>query len=167
LDTIKTLLSQDPLATPRRIVTGVFGPPLVGPPRFIPADPPGRKGSGTGPQGDVVQVTFDTTSETKNITTNSTTKITDMKPGWAAVLFGADDNQETTTTATFTMTNTTDDKSEDKITSTITFFSQGVDDPYDVKMFYDCTFGTYIVLNSDSPALQGVSVVVGGSLAAE
>jgi hypothetical protein len=164
LDTIKTLLSQDPLATPRRVVTGVFGPPLVGPPRFIPADPAGRKGSGTGPQGDVVQVTFDTTSETKNITTNSTTKVTDMKPGWAAVLFGADDNQETTTTATFTMTNTTDDKTEDKVTSTVTFFSQGVDDPYDVKLFYDCTFGTYIILNSDSPALQGVSVVVGGSL---
>lgn len=166
LDAIKTLLSQDPLATTRRIVTGVLGPPLVGPPRFIPANPPGRSGSGTGPQGDVVQVIFDTTTETRNVTTNSTTKVTDLKPGWVGVLLGVDDNDETTTTATFSMTNTTDDKSDDKITSTVTFFSRGVDDPYDVKIFYDCTFGTYMILNSDSPALRGVSVVVGNNEAA-
>jgi hypothetical protein len=166
LDTIKTLLSQDPLAATRRVVTGVFGPPLVGPPRFIPANPAGHQGSNTGPQGDVVQVSFDTTIETKNVTTNSTTKVTDMKPGWVGVLFGIDDNDETTTTATFTMTNTTDDKSDDKITSTVTFFSQGVDDPYDVKMFYDRTFGTYMILDSDSSALQGVSVVLGNNEAA-
>ena len=166
LDTIKTLLSQDPLVTTRRVVTGVLGPPLVGPPRFVPANPPGRSGSGTGPQGDVVQVIFDTTTETKNVTTNSTTNVTDMKPGWVGVLFGVDDNDETTTTATFSMTNTTDDKSDDKITSTVTLFSQGVDDPYDVKIFYDCTFGTYMTLNSDSPALRGVSVVVGNNEAA-
>jgi hypothetical protein len=103
----------------------------------------------------VVQVIFDTMTETRNVTTKSTTTVTDMKPGWAGVLFG-DENEETTTTATFTMTNTTDDKSDDKVTSTVTFFSQGADDPYDVKIFYDCTFGTYMILNSDSPALQGV-----------
>ena len=166
LDTIKTLLNQDPLTATRRLVTTALGPPLVGPPRFIPADPPGRTGSGTGPQGDVVQVTFDTTTETKNVTTKSTTRIIDLKPGWVGVLFGADDNQETTTTAIYSMTNTTDDKSDDKITSTITFFSQGVDDPYDVKIFYDCTFGTYLVLNSNSPALQGVGGVLGDIQAA-
>jgi hypothetical protein len=166
LDTIKMLLSQDPLTATRKNVAVLIGAPLVGPPRFVPANPPGRTGSGTGPQGDVVQVIFDTTTETRNVTTNSTTQITDMKPGWAGVLFGADDNEETTTTATFTMTTTTDDKTDDKVASTITFFSQGVDDPYDVKIFYDCTFGTYMTLNSDSPALRGVSVVLENNEAA-
>ena len=81
-----------------------------------------------------------------------------MKPGWINVLFGADDNVETTTTTTFTTTQTTDNKSEDKVTTTITLFSQGNNDPYDVKIFYDRTFGTYLIIDADSPLLQGVSV---------
>jgi hypothetical protein len=155
LPTIQSLLSQDPLATTRRTpVVVAVGPPLVGPPRFVPANPPGHQGSGTGPMGDIVQVTFDTTTEDKTINTNSQTNITDMKPGWAAVLLGAD-NTETTTTAVFTTSHTTDNKTEDKITSTVTFFSEGADDAYDVKFFYDCTFGTYLTLNSNSTALIG------------
>jgi hypothetical protein len=159
LDTIKSLLSQDPLTTTRRIPAVAASPPLVGPPRFVPANPAAHQGSGTGPMGDIVQVTFDTTTEDKTINTNSQTNITDMKPGWAAVLLGAD-NTETTTTAVFTTSHTTDDKTDDKITSTVTFFSEGADDAYDVKFFYDCTFGTYLTLNSNSPALQGLSETV-------
>jgi hypothetical protein len=98
-------------------------------------------------------------STQKQVTTKSQTNTTDFKPGWAAVLFGADDDVDTTTTTTFTTSNTTDDKTEDKITSTVTLFSEGADDPYNVKIFYDNLFGTYLALDANSPALQGGSVV--------
>ena len=54
---------------------------------------------------------------------------------------------------------TTDDHSDEKVTSTITLFSEGNDDPYDVKIFYDRSFKTYLVVDADSPLLQGVSLV--------
>jgi len=152
---IKSLLRLDPLVTTRRTVFAHLGPPLVGPPRFVPADPPGRTGTGTGPNGDIFQASFDSATDDKQITTNTQTTITDAKPGWVSVLFGAD-NLETTSTATFTNTSSTDSQMDDKVTSTITLFSQGLDDKYDVKIFYDCTFGTYLVVNSNSPALQGI-----------
>jgi hypothetical protein len=76
------------------------------------------------------------------------------------VLFGADDDVETTTTTTITMTRTVDTKDEVNLTSTVTFFSDGLDDPYDAKNFYDYTFGTYAYLPPDSPFLQGVSIVI-------
>jgi len=156
--TIKSLLSQDPLVPTKTSVVGHFGPPLVGPPRFVPARIPGRSGSGTGPGGDVIQESFDSATEDKQTTTSSQTTITDAKPGWAAVVFGGE-NVETTTTTTFTMSQSIDNKMDDKITSTITVFSAGFDDPYDVKIFYDHTFGTYAILNSDSPLLQGITVI--------
>jgi hypothetical protein len=162
LDTIASLLSMDPLISSARPVITRFGGPAVGPPRFVPANPPGRKGSGTGSGGDIFQASFDVATDDKHTTTNSKTTVTDLKPGWVSVLFGAD-NTETTTTATFTNTQSVDDKADDKITSTITLFSTGLDDPYDVKIFYDNTFGTYAILDSNSPLLQGV-VIVGGTI---
>jgi hypothetical protein len=155
--TIKSLLSQDPLVAPRLTVASRFGPPLIAPPRFVPANPPGRKGSGSGTGGDEFQATFDATTEDKQVTTNTQTTITDAKPGWVSVLFGGD-NVETTTTATFTTTQTTDNKTEDKVVTTITLVSEGLDDPYDVKIFYDNPFGTYAIVNSSSPVLQGGTV---------
>lgn len=163
-ETIKYLLGLDPLATPPgphhiAIGPGVhFGPPVIGRPRFVPADPPGRAGTGTGADGDVFEASYDTATDDVHTTTSAHTTITDVKPGWIPVLFGADDNVETTTTTTFTTTQTTDNKSEDKITTTITLFSQGNNDPYDVRIFYDRTFGTYLILAADSPLLHGVSV---------
>jgi hypothetical protein len=158
-DTIRSLLSQDPLVNSGSVAGAVrVGPPLIGPPRFLPAQPPGRTGTGSSTtQGDLFQASFDATSETKSVTTNSQTTITDAKPGWVSVLFGGD-NVETTTTATFTTSQTTDDKTEDKIVSSITLFSEGLGDQYDVKIFYDCTFGTYTVVNSNSSVLQGVTL---------
>ncbi len=153
---IKALLHLDPLAAASRTVVAHIGPPLIGLPRFVPADPPGRTGTGTGPDGDIFQASFDSSTNDKQTTTSTQTTITDAKPGWVSVLFGAD-NLETTSTATFTNSSSTDSQMDDKITSTITLFSEGLDDKYDVKIFYDCTFGTYLVVNSDSPALQGVS----------
>lgn len=156
---IQSLLNQDPLtAAPARPIVSILHGPLIGPPRFTPADPPERKGSGTGPTGDQFQVTLDTTTEDKTVNTSSTTNVTDFKPGWAAVLFGAD-NTETTTTTTFTTSQTTDLKTEEKIVSTVTMFSQGADDAYDIKIFYDATFKTYAIVDANSPALQGVTVV--------
>jgi hypothetical protein len=55
------------------------------------------------------------------------------------------------------MTHTIDTKDEVKLTSTVTFFSQGLDDEYDAKNFYDYTFGTYAYVPPDSPFLQGLS----------
>lgn len=163
-DTIKYLLGIDPLVQSTGgighlpIGPGVhFGPPVIGRPRFVPAMPPGRSGTGTGPDGDIFAAAFDTTTDDVDTTTYSHTTIADVKPGWLDVIFGADD-VETTTTTTFTSTQTTDNKSDDKVTTTITLFSEGDTDPYDVKIFYDCTFGTYVVLDADSPLLQGVSV---------
>lgn len=141
----------------------MLNPPAIGPPRFLPANPPGRSGSSTGPQGDIVAVTFETTTENKQVNTNAQTTITDAKPGWLAVLFGAD-NTETTSTSTLTNTVTTDDKSDDKLTSTITFVSEDLNDPYDVKIFYDCTFGTYAIVDSDSDLLKGGSGYFHGKL---
>jgi len=158
LPTIQSLLSQDPLTATRHSPIGAVEPPLVGPPRFVPASPSSRMGSGTGAQGDQFTASFDTATETKNVTTNTQTNSTDAKPGWLAVIFGAP-NLETVTTSTFTTTQTTDDKADDKITSTVTFFSEGANDPYNVKIFYDNTFGTYLVLDANSPALQGTTIV--------
>jgi hypothetical protein len=157
LDTIKSLLSQDPLVETARSTLGAgVGPPAVGPPRFVPANPAGHKGSGTGASsgGDVVQASFDTATDDKQTTTNSQTNITDAKPGWLSVLFGAD-NVETTTTSVLTSTQSVDDKSDDKVTATVTFFSEGADDPYNVLLFYDNTFGTYAILDVNSSLLVG------------
>jgi len=151
---IKSLLSQDPLVPTKISVAGHLGPPLVGPPRFVPARIHERHGSGTGPGGAVIQESFDSATEDKQTTTSSQTTITDAKPGWVSVVFGGE-NVETTTTTTFTMSQSTDNKMDDKVTSTITLYSAGGDDPYDVKIFYDRTFGTYAILNSDSPLLKG------------
>ena len=162
-ETIAYLLGVDPLVahatTGRRPVAGAarihLGPPVIGPPRFVPASPPGRNGTGTGPGGDSFVATFDTTVDDTHKTTRTTTTVTDVKPSWIPVLFGLADNQETTTTTTFTTTQATDDKKEDKVSCQVTLYSTGVDDPYDVKLFYDNTFGTYVILDTDSPLLQG------------
>lgn len=159
--TIKSLLAQDPLITVRRpIVSQPFGPAVVGPPRFVPADPAGHNGSGTGSTGtgDTVIATYEATTDDKQTTISTQTNVTDMKPGFLSVLFGGDDT-ETTTTATLTNTQSIDTKTTDKLTSTITFFSEGADDPYDVKIFYDNLFGTYAILDAHSPLLVGSSEV--------
>jgi hypothetical protein len=160
---IDSLLAQDPMAPPL-LTAGVpsnvaLRPPAIGPPRFVPADPKERSGTSTGANGDQFSVTFESTTEDKEVTTTSHVNVEDAKPGGLGVLFGADDNVETTTTTTLTMSQTIDTKSDDKLTSTVTFFSTGLDDPYDSLNFYDYTFGTYAYLPPNSPFLQGVSTV--------
>jgi hypothetical protein len=159
--TIASLLNLDPLA-PRKptVASGArIEPPLIGPPRFVPADPPGRKGTGTGSTPDTFQAVVDTTVEDKQVTSNTQSTVTDFKPGWVSVLFGADDS-ETTTTTTLTNSQTVDIKTDDRIVSTITFVSEGLEDPYDVKIFKDFTFGSYVIVDSNSPALQGGTAVI-------
>jgi hypothetical protein len=166
-DTIDTLLSVDPIVSTAPGRLGWFGGPRIGPPRFVPADPAGRNGTTTSAGGDVFQASYDVATDSKHTVTSSTVKITDNKPGWGAVLFGASDNTETTTTSTFTSSQATDDKADDKVTSTITLVSAGHDDPYNVKIFYDRTFGTYCVVDANSPLLQssgGVITVATGTL---
>ncbi|MGZ8761133.1 MAG: hypothetical protein ACXWXV_11275 [Aeromicrobium sp.] len=72
-------------------------------------------------------MTFDPGAEDKEVTTNTSIRITDAKPGCVSVVFelvglGADDT-ETTTTTTITTTHTTDTKTDDKLVSSVTFLS--------------------------------------------
>jgi hypothetical protein len=157
LATIDALLDVDPIVGSASRFT-LFGP-RIGPPRFVPANPAGRSGTTTSSGGDVFQATYDVATDAKHTVTNSKTTITDNKPGWGAVLFDGAENTETITTSTFTTSQSTDDKTDVKVTSTITLVSSGHDDPYNVKIFYDNTFGTYCVVDANSPLLQGSSVL--------
>jgi hypothetical protein len=160
--TIKALLALDPLYNIKKLPNIHVGAPVIAPPRYVPASPPGYTGTGTGSGGDVKQISVDTSTDQKETTTHIQTTITDAKPGWLSVLFGADD-VETTQTSTFTTSNSTDEKTDEKITCTVTFFSQGIDDKYDVKNFHDILLGTFLVVDSNSPALQGTSGVLESS----
>jgi hypothetical protein len=163
-DALDLLLRLDPFCVPLPRRVSPFQPPVIGPPRFVPADPQQRKGSGTPPAGDVFSVANETIVEDKTVTNNITTKVTDAKPGWLDVVFGADDT-ETTTTMTFTSGATTDDKSDETITNTITMFSQGSEDAYDLQIYYDRLFGTLVPVPTGSPLLQGgLHVVLGPPL---
>lgn len=164
--TIDSLLNADPIVAPSRRRLDWIGAPRIAPPRFEPASPAGRSGSGTGSGGDVFQVSYEVGDGTKHTATSSSTRITDHKPGWGAVLFGLEDNEQTTTTSTFTTSQVTEDKTSDKVVSTVTIFSTGHDDPYDLKLFYDNLFGTYCVLPADSPLLHG-PIITDAVLSAE
>jgi hypothetical protein len=158
-ETVDYLLSQDPLAPPKHLLSaGLFGPAVIVPPRFTPASPGERRGTSTGGSGDVYQVTFDPGSEDKDVTTNSSVRISDAKPGWLSVIFGSDDT-ETTTTETLTTTNTTDTKTDDKLVSSVTFYSVDGTDEYDAKNFYDNVYGTYLFLPPGSPFITGQTPV--------
>ena len=82
-ETIKYLLGLDPLVGPiwpghLAIGPGVhFGPAVIGPPRFVPAAPAGRAGTGTGPDGDVFEASRGTTTDDVQITTYTHTTITE------------------------------------------------------------------------------------------
>ena len=80
--------------------------------------------------------------------------MTEVKPGWLDVVFGAP-NVDETDTLTFTVSQTTDTKTDEKITNSATFFSQGADDPYDVLIFYDRLFGTMAFAEKGSAVLGG------------
>jgi hypothetical protein len=157
--TLQSLLNMDPFCAKQRVVVAALHPPLVGPPRFVPASPAERSGVGTGPQGDVFTVSVDQTVEDKHTSTSTQTQVTDEKPGWVSAMFGGSDT-ETTTTVTFTNTQVSDVQNEEKITNSVALFSQDSTDPYDVMIFYDKTFGTFLYAPKGSPVLQGGSVVV-------
>jgi hypothetical protein len=88
----------------------------------------------------------------------NTTQVTDEKPGWVSSMLGGSDT-ETTTTVTFTNTQVSDVQNEQKITNSVALFSQDATDPYDVLIFYDNTFGTFVYAPKNSAVLQGGAVV--------
>jgi hypothetical protein len=163
---LKNLLNMDPFCVKRSVVA-VVGPPLVGPPRFVPASPAERSGVGTGASGDVFTVSFDQTVEDKHTVTSQQLTVTDDKPGWVSAMFGGNDT-ETTTTMTFTNTQVSDEQNEEKITNSVALFSQDATDPYDVMIFYDKTFGTFLYASKGSSVLQGIGglTTVTGTFAA-
>jgi hypothetical protein len=141
---IEMLLSLDPfVANPK---------PVLGAPRFVPADPPNRAGFGTSPQGDQISVSHQVTVEDKRTTTAIKTKITEFRPGWLSALFGSDQTRQDT--VTFGYTSSISDKVDDKISDTATFFSAGPEDPYNVDMFFDRLFGTLAFAPSATVFLQ-------------
>ena len=150
--TLQYLLNMDPFCG--RVLNTVNRPPLVGPPRFLPADPPARSGSGTGAGGDVFAISVDQTAEDKTTQTSTQLHVTDEKPGWMTSLFGGS-NTETNTTMTLTNTVVSDVQNEEKITNTLTMVSMDGTDPYDIKIFYDTTCGTFLYADKNSPVLQG------------
>jgi hypothetical protein len=101
-----------------------------------------------------LQESVDVTDEDKEVQTSTQTTITDAKPGWLSVLFGGDDT-ETTTTMTLTTAQTTDIKTDLKVTNTLNMFSQDSTDPIDVLIFTDRSFGTYLYAEKGSSVLQG------------
>src|SRR6202044_2984186 len=111
------------------------------PPRFTPAIPTHRAGTATSSTGDIFSETNETISDTTVKSTNQDVNVTDTKPGWIDVLNGAE-NTDTTTTLTVTNGTTTDSKTDEAITNTITMYSQGPNDPYDMQIYYDQLFGT-------------------------
>jgi hypothetical protein len=158
--TIKLLLALDPyyVLSQRSTVVSSLGPPLLGPPRFVPMDPPSVNAAGTASTGDVFTRANEQITDTSTTTTNQSVSVTDVKPGWIDVLFGTD-NTETTTTVTLTNTVTTDQKTDETITNTVTMYSTGASDSYSIDFYYDNLFQTIVPVPSNSPVLQGVTIV--------
>jgi hypothetical protein len=156
--TISLLIALDPYLAPRPRHVVILGPPVIRPPRFTPLSPARRTGVGTSSGGDVFSIANEQITDTRSVTTNASVNVTDAKPGWIDVIFGAD-NTETTTTVTIANGMTKDEKSDETITNSVTMLSQGNDDPYDIMMYYDQLFGTLMPVPANSPLLQGISIV--------
>jgi hypothetical protein len=159
-NTIEMLLDLDPyyvLSKRKDPIGTVIGPPLLGLPRFTPLSPLNRGGSGTSATGDVFSLAVENITDTSTTNTNKTINVTDTRPGWIDVLFGAD-NVETTTTVTATNTVTSDQKVDQTTTNTVTMVSAGADDPYNVNFYYDNLSQTIVPVAPDSPVLQGSAI---------
>jgi len=156
IDTIKMLLNLDPFCV-TRVVTSV-GPPLVSPPRFVPATPPEQSGEGTSTMGDQISASHEVTVDDKQVRTTVNMTVTDAKPGWLDVIFGSP-NVESTQTLTCTVGYSTDTKIDEKVTDVGYFFSDGPEDTYDVMLFYDNLFGTLLFAEKGSPVLNGTTTV--------
>lgn len=113
---------------------------------------------GTDADPDTISVTVTQTQDNKQVTTTTQQTISDLKPGWASVFFGAADDTDTTTTATLTTTQTVDVNTNDTTTSTLTMFGS-----YDIVLYTDTLYSSYAALDPDSPLLQGPpSTTIGG-----
>ncbi|HEY4076052.1 MAG TPA: hypothetical protein VGM26_03890 [Rhizomicrobium sp.] len=158
-ETIRYLLALDPLIASTRALnanTVSLHGPVIKPPRFVPASPPGWSGSGGPSSGDGIQINHTTTTDDIHSTTSTRTTVTDLKPGWIKVLCMIAENEETTTTVTMTTTQTTETSLENALSTTLRLYSAGNADVYDVKFFEDLLLKTYVILDADSPLLHGV-----------
>jgi hypothetical protein len=154
--TIETLLALDPYY---EVGNGaIVSASLIVPPRFVPLVPMNRSGDATGSSGDIFSLANEQVSDTSTTNINQTVNVTDVKPGWIDVLFGAD-NTETTTTVTTTNTVTSDQKTDQTITNTISLMSTGPNDSYDVNLYFDNLFQTILAVDVSSPVLGGGSTV--------
>ena len=87
-------------------------------------------------QGTVAKPTDD-----RQVTATTNQTVSDLKPGWAAVILGAD-NTDTTTTATLTTTQTVDVNMNDTTTSTLTMFGS-----YNIVLYTDILYSSYAALD--------------------
>jgi hypothetical protein len=160
LDGINTVLAADvmvALPPPNTGVGNVAQPPRVVGPRFLQSNPP--VASGTDADPDTISVTVGVINDTKQVTTTTNQTISDLKPGWASVFFGAADDTDTTTTATLTTTQTVDVNTNDTTTSTLTMFGS-----YDIVLYTDTLYSSYAALDPNSPLLQGPPRTIGGAV---
>jgi hypothetical protein len=163
LDGINTVLAADVMVdapSSRFPVTTGTGnevqPARVAGPRFLQANPP--VASGTDADPDTIGVTVAKLTDDRQVTTTTNQTISDLKPGWAAVILGAD-NTDTTTTATLTTTQTVDVNTNNTTISTLTMFGS-----YNIVLYTDTLYSTYAALDPDSPLLQGPPRTIGGAL---
>jgi hypothetical protein len=159
LDGINTVLAADVMVdTPPPRNTGIGNeahPPRVAGPRFLQANP--AVASGTDADPDTIGVTVAQTTDNRQVTTTTDQTVSDLKPGWAAVILGAD-NTDTTTTATLTTTQTVDVSTNNTTTSTLTMFGS-----YNIVLYTDTLYSSYAALDPDSPLLQGPpNTTIGG-----
>ena len=157
LDGINTVLAADVMVDPPPPNTDIGNevqPPRVAGPRFLQANP--AVASGTDADPDTIGVTVAKISDDRQVTTTTHQTVSDLKPGWVAVILGAD-NTDTTTTATLTTTQTVDVNTNDTTTSTLTMFGS-----YDIVLYTDTLYSSYAALDPDSPLLQGPPRTIGG-----
>lgn len=133
-DSLTKLLALDPFV-------GNPSPVLLGP-RFVQNDPASVGGNGTdAPNGDIFSVSHEVTTTDISTQITTTTSVSDYKPGWLVALFGG--SPATENQMTFTSTLTVQNATDQKQTTTVTFFAGPNDPPYVVGLYFDRLFGTF------------------------
>lgn len=162
--TLGKLLALDPFCVYKYEPFSSAGP-LIAPPRFVLAEPT-TGGTGTSPMGDIVSKTYEMTAEDKGTQTQIKTTATDFKPGWLNVILG-EDNTETATTFTMSISQLSDAKTDEEITEAVYYFSDGPDDTYEVSVYYDRLFEPLLFIDPNSLLLSaGTDTHTGGVLTA-
>ncbi|HVB24537.1 MAG TPA: hypothetical protein VNG51_21555 [Ktedonobacteraceae bacterium] len=142
--TCQALLQLDPF---------VGTPPYhLDPSRFVPSDVQPQLQYGP-PQTSSFTVSYTISSEDKSVEVQTTTTITDYKPGWLTALFG--DNQTVENTMTTTYTTTDDTTSSTTVSQALNVSLAPGSLEYTVDVWYDRLFGNlaYVTPGDEAPII--------------